>query len=344
MTAFTNFNPDGIIWSAGKHHIYVNGKPATVYVPPETIEPTYKRLKEKERIPLGIDHLSDEVLNKNEILAKMNLLDVGSAQRFGTDGENIYLLEGEVTNPLIHDLGLAGDLPSYSSVGRFTSTECERKDVDYVLTELDIERVDFVESGGCKVCKVGSQPDELILTSKLHTEVETMVEETQENETSQDIMESSDATEDQTSEQESTGNLELDAINKRLDKITASLSKVTSKIETEEQEKESKELKAKEADAKQKVEGYMEAGKSVPAEREALTELALNNPELFDKLMASRPKILKFEQLSNHAEASDSSEDETRVEDEDTEITVDELTEAPLLSSKDAKELVEREA
>lgn len=172
----TDFTPDGIIWSTGKRKTYVNGKPSTIYVPPESILPTYQRLVEKGSVPLGIDHLSDEVIAENKILAKMNLLDVGKAKRFGTDGKNIYLLEGEVTNQTIQELGLTGELPSYSSVGRFKSTECERQDVDYVVTELDINRVDFVEQGGCRVCKVGSQPDELILTSKLHHEVKEMVE------------------------------------------------------------------------------------------------------------------------------------------------------------------------
>ena len=328
------FTPDGIIWSSGKHNIYVNGKPSTVYVPPETILPTYQRLKSKGEIPIGIDHLSDDVLRSNKILAKMNLLDVGRGYDFGTDGENIYLLKGEITNPTIHDIGLTGELPSYSSVGRFKSTECERNDVDHVLTELDIERVDFVETGGCRICKVGAQPNELILTSKL-AEVETMEEE-QKIETTEPVQE---VKTEQVVEAQSTDvkeDTELQDVKEQLKTLAATLSSVTEKLELQEQEKEAQVLKAKEAELDTELEGYIEAGKALPVQKESLKKLAEKEPELVKELMASSPKIIKFEQISQKIEAEDSEEDVDAV-------TIDDLTGAPLLKAEEAKKIVDYE-
>ena len=325
------FTPDGIIWSSGKHNIYVNGQPSTVYVPQETILPTYQRLKAKGEVPLGIDHLSDDVLRNNEILAKMNLLDVGRGYDFGTDGENIYLLKGEINNPLIHDLGLTGELPSYSSVGRFKSTECERNDVDYVLTELDIDRVDFVEAGGCRICKVGAQPDELILTSKL-VEVKNMTKEEKIEKTTEEKVVEAQSTDT------TTEDTELQDVKEQLKTLSAALADVTSQLEARKKAEEEKVIAAKKAEIDTKVEGIIEAGKATPVEKEALMELAEKDMELFDKLMAAKPKILKFEQISQKIEAEDSTED-----DEDA-VTVDELTGAPLLKAKEAEKIVDYEA
>ena len=118
------------------------------------------------RMPIGIDHLSDSILEDNEILAKMNLLDVGSVSKVGTDGQSIYILDSELTNDQIKHLNSQGELPSYSIVGGMDAKPCPTGQADYVVKSIDVERVDIVEEGGCQVCKVGAQPDNLILTSK----------------------------------------------------------------------------------------------------------------------------------------------------------------------------------
>lgn len=161
---------DGRIWSAGMHHVFVNDEPSKVYVPEETIMDTFKSIRglidTEGRMPIGIDHLSDSVLSDNEILAKMNLLDVGSVSKVGTDGQSIYILDSELTNQQIKDLNMMGELPSYSIVGGMNAKPCPTGQADYVVESIDVERVDIVQEGGCQVCKVGAQPNELILTSK----------------------------------------------------------------------------------------------------------------------------------------------------------------------------------
>ena len=84
--------------------------------------------------------------------------------------------------------------------------------------------------------------------------------------------------------------------------------------------------------------GLFGGHKATPVEKKALMELAEKDMELFDKLMAAKPKILKFEQISQKIEAEDSTED-----DEDA-VTVDELTGAPLLKAKEAQKIVDYEA
>ena len=168
----TNGKPeiDGRIWSAGMHHVFVNDKPARVYVPEETIMNTFEGVRnliqDQGRLPIGIDHLSDDTLIENEILAKMNLLDVGSVSKVGTDGQSIYILDSELTNQQIRELNSQGELPAYSIVGAMDAKPCPSGQADYVVNSIDVERVDIVQDGGCQVCKVGAQPGELILTSK----------------------------------------------------------------------------------------------------------------------------------------------------------------------------------
>lgn len=171
---------DGRIWSAGLHHVFVNDKPARIYVPESTIMQTFgsiqKLIKDQGRMPIGIDHLSDSVLGENEILAKMNLLDVGDVTKVGTDGSSIYILDSELTNDAIKGLHQADELPAFSIVGAMDASPCPTGKADYVVNGIDVDRVDFVEEGGCSVCKVGAQPDELILTSRKSMEEYDMVE------------------------------------------------------------------------------------------------------------------------------------------------------------------------
>ena len=53
-------------WTTGTMNLWVNNKPAKVYVPPENPKQTYKKLQSKlskeGRIPIGIDHLPDNTI------------------------------------------------------------------------------------------------------------------------------------------------------------------------------------------------------------------------------------------------------------------------------------------
>jgi hypothetical protein len=166
----TSNSPDGRFWSKGIHHVYVDDKPARVYVPGDTLMDTFRsaqrKMKDEGKLKLGIDHLGDEILRDNQILDKMNLLDVGVVERIGMDGDSLYILESSVTDPKIKELHGEGELPAYSVVGSMTAKPCPTDKADYVLDTLNVERIDFVEEGGCQSCTVGATPDTLILTSK----------------------------------------------------------------------------------------------------------------------------------------------------------------------------------
>jgi hypothetical protein len=66
------------------------------------------------------------------------------------------------------------------------SKPCPSGKADYVLTSLDVERVDFVEEGGCQSCKVGVQPEGMILTAKISIKGEDSMSEEVVNETIQE--------------------------------------------------------------------------------------------------------------------------------------------------------------
>lgn len=162
--------PQGRIWSTGLHHVYVDDKPARVFVPQVTVYDTFQKLAEAVNngpgCRFGVDHLPQSIYEGNDILAKMNLHDVGSVERVVYDGESIYIDESHLTNLEIKRLHDSGELPAYSIVGKMEASPCPSERADYVLDKLVIERVDFVEEGGCQVCTTSALPGEIILTSK----------------------------------------------------------------------------------------------------------------------------------------------------------------------------------
>ena len=162
---------DGKVWGSGIHHVFVNDKPARVFVPEQTIIETFNNMKAKiaseGSIGLGIDHLGDDVLAENDILRKLNLLDVGSVSSIVTDGTGIYIKESNITNDAIRNLHEQGELPAYSIVGGMDAKPCPTGKADYVAEHIDVERIDIVGEGGCESCKVGVQPSDIILTAKL---------------------------------------------------------------------------------------------------------------------------------------------------------------------------------
>lgn len=169
----------GTIWAAGLHKPYVNDKPAKLYVPEETIPQAFQVMQEKIKseggIPLGIDHIPNHLLNAFPILKKLNLDDIGKATEIRTDGKRIYATKSEHTNPIIAELYARGDLPAYSIQASFDSADCPTGQADYVLKGIkDIKRIDYVNEGACKACKVGAVPDDMILTAKLSTEEKEM--------------------------------------------------------------------------------------------------------------------------------------------------------------------------
>lgn len=318
---------DGKVWSAGLHHVFVNDKPARVYVPTETIMNTFNDMKdtlEKEgSIGIGIDHLSDSVLQDNEILAKMNLLDVGSVGSIVTDGTGIYIKESNITNDAIRSLHEAGELPAYSIVGGMDAKPCPTGKADYIVEHINVERIDIVGEGGCESCKVGVQPSDVILTAKLSNEgdesmdinaSEAPVEEVKETEEVveepvEEVAEVEEVVEDKKEEVVEEPKEEPE---KEEEEVVAVEEEGPSEIE--DLKKEIKELKDMLGGKKPKVEAskstfdieseisaLIKAGKATPAMKEMLTKVAEQSEDAFKAMAASMPKFVSLKMESKLA-------------------------------------------
>lgn len=300
---------DGRIWSAGIHHVFVNDQPAKVYVPEETVMDTFNSIRSlidrEGRMPIGIDHLSNDVLADNEILSKMNLLDVGGVSKVGTDGSSIYILDSELNNDSIKQLNMQGELPSYSIVGAMDAKECPSGKADYVVQSIDVERVDFVEEGGCQVCKVGAQPNNLILTSKkadLHKEDNDMIEANEAVENIEEVkteeVEEVEAVEEKAveeqPEEEEVPEEEVVAIEEEPD-LVSELRKELAELKDEIKNLDGKKPKVSAKDAEAAVKQLIKAGRATPRMKDALVTLYETDLEAFNEMKASLPKMVTME-------------------------------------------------
>ena len=331
---------DGRIWSAGMHHVFVNDKPARVYVPEETIMDTFKSVRglieDQGRMPIGIDHLSDSTIEENEILKKMNLLDVGSVTKVGTDGRSIYILDSELTNDSIKSLNAMGEIPAYSIVGAMDAKPCPSGKADYVVKSIDVERVDFVEEGGCQVCKVGAQPDELILTSKSSKEEEIMVEANEapvdkavEEEVSEEAPveevaeEKPEVEEVKAEEEESEEEVEVE-VEEEPD-VVAELKKELAELKDEIKNLGGKKPKVEAGAAEEAVSELIKAGKALPKMKAGLVATYEADPEAFEKLAASMPKMVMMETKAKLAKVK--KEEREAKEAQDAELAEKEMAE-----------------
>jgi hypothetical protein len=308
-------NPDGKVWGSGMHHVWVNDKPARVYVPEDTVLDTFKQMQERirldKKIGLGIDHLSDEILENNQILSKLNLLDVGEINEIVTDGNGIYITDSKIHNDMIKTLHDEDALPSYSIVGSMESKPCPSGKADYVLTSLDVERVDFVEEGGCQSCKVGVKPEGMILTAKISIKgdnsmtevvnetiqdevVETPVDETvpvESVETKEEPIETETKTEPSEDEETVEVTEDVDTIEQMKEEI----KQLRELLETKKAPVEEVLVEAKDSfDAELEVKKLIKAGRALPSMKKSLLEVANVSEDAFRSMAASLPKMVKF--------------------------------------------------
>lgn len=323
---------DGRIWSAGMHHVFVNDKPAKVYVPEETIMDAFTSVRDlinrEGRMPIGIDHLSDSILSDNEILAKMNLLDVGSVSKVGTDGRSIYILDSELTNQQIKDLHSLGELPSYSIVGALDADKCPSGQADYVVKAINVERVDLVEEGGCQVCKVGAQPDNLILTSKKSMEefdmveaneapveevreTEEVVEEPVEEAVEEEVKEEEVVEDGVQEEVEEEGEEEVVEVEEESSDLAA-LRKEIADLKDELKDLGGKKPKVEAKAAEKAVSDLIKAGKALPRMKAGLIKTYEADPEAFETLAASMPKMVSMEAKAKLAKDAKKDEEDKK--------------------------------
>jgi len=321
---------DGKVWSAGLHHVFVNDKPARVYVPETTIMETFDNMKAKiaedGSIGLGIDHLSDDILADNDILRKLNLLDVGAVSSVVTDGTGIYIKESNITNDAILNLHEAGELPAYSIVGGMDAKPCPTGKADYVVEHIDVERIDIVGEGGCESCKVGVQPSDIILTAKLSNKGDEIMDVNASEAPVEEVKETpvvEEEPKEEVAEEKVEEVVEDGMQNKEVVKEEEDIKEEEEVVAVEEPVSEIEELKKEIAELKDMLGGkkpkveaskpesdfdidseitaLIKAGKATPAMKEMLTKVAEESEDAFRAMAASMPKFVSMKMESKLA-------------------------------------------
>ena len=300
------------IWMKGDMHLWVNNEPAHVYVPESNIPLTYKklqsRLSKEGSIPIGIDHLPDNIIEANPILKKLDLLNIGEITQISHANDSIIIEEATITNPLLQQLYNDGELDMVSIVATSTTSECPKGDYDYIVDTTDITRVDIVEKGACTECNIPKPTDSSDTVVYARYSIK---ENQEENNMAEEItMEAIEKLLDE----------KIAPINERLDVIEENID-----IESNEGNEETEEVKAMKAKiAKQqqelantKVDAYITNGKILPAEKEAMVKLCAADSESFDNLMKVTPvKIDLKTRKSLLAGDSEDDDDDTLTDDE----------------------------
>ena len=134
--------------------MWLDKKPTYVRATAESVKKDYEILQENLPIQIGIDHLDDDILAKNKILQKMNLLDVGIITAVKLENDSIKIAEAKITNPTIQALYDAGELDDFSIVSDMYVRPCPTGKADAIEDYSVINRVDFVGKGACKTCQV----------------------------------------------------------------------------------------------------------------------------------------------------------------------------------------------
>lgn len=285
---------DTKIWTKGKMNLFVNNEPQEVYVTRENVLNAYKDLQSTltndGSVPIGIDHLPEAVIKASPVLEKLDLLNVGTitAVGFNATDDSIEIKEATLTNPLIKDLYLKGELDSVSIVAPATVKTCPQNDDVLIVEKTTINRVDIVGEGACPTCKI-TKP----------TNTEDFVYARKPINTNTEV---NDMAEDETITMENIQALLDEALNPVTEKLTAIEERVAALEEKpaddegkpgEEKDDEIKAAKAEAAEAL--VDAQIMAGKVVPAQKEAMTKLALADTESFKALMKDAPIIVDLE-------------------------------------------------
>lgn len=298
--------------------LYVNNKPAHVHVPDSNVKEAYEnlqsRLSTEGSIPIGIDHLSDNIVTSNPILAKLDLLNVGNITEIEYANDTISIVEAELTNPLIRQLYEDGELDMVSIVADSTTSECPQ-DYDYIVDTTDITRVDIVEKGACPTCNIPKPTDssETVVYARysIQEEEETiMAEEALTAEAVQEIIDTA-----------------LNPIKEQLDKQDKRLEALESSADDskpEDGEEETEEVKAMKAEieslkaekAEAQVDSLIAQGKLTPAMKDASVKLCAMDSTAFDEMYKEAPVIVDLDQRES-LHAGDSGNDPEELDEDD---------------------------
>ena len=280
-------------WTTGPMHLWIDNKPAHVYVPEDNVKQTYEnlqsRLSKEGHIPIGIDHLPDNIIKANPILAKLNLLNVGEITKIQYADDTIKIAEAELTNPQIRNLYEAGELDMVSIVATSNVSECPQN-YDYIVNTTDITRVDIVEKGACPTCNIPKphdNDDDTVVYARYSIQI--MEENNMSDLTKEDIKAIFDESID-------------DKLAPMQEQINTLLAREPADTGDEgptvnDDDETVKEMEARIADLKKesataKVDNFIAQGKIFPSKKETMVELCASNSELFDELMKDAPVMI----------------------------------------------------
>lgn len=291
-------------------HLWVNNKPAKVYVPKTNIKTAYEllqsRLSKEGKIPIGIDHLPDNIIEANPILAKLDLLNVGEITKIEYADDTIKIVEAELTNPLIRSLYEAGELDMVSIVANSTTSECP-KNYDYIVNTTDITRVDIVEKGACKTCNIPKpqSSDSTVVYARYSIYTTT---QTEDNIMAEEI--TMEAIEELLDKKLKPIDERLTALEKRDEDPKPQdedekLKAMEARIAELEKDQEASELKAAEAI----VDMAIMAGKRTPAQKDAEVKLCAADTEAYKETIKNSEVIVSLDERISLL-AGDSEEDD----------------------------------
>ena len=305
------------IWTKGPMNLWVNNEPAKVYVPETNVQSTYNtlqsRLSKQGSIPIGIDHLADNIIEANPILKKLDLHNVGEITEISYANDTITIEEAELTNPQIKALYEAGELDMVSIVANSTTSECPN-DYDYIVETTDITRVDIVEKGACPTCNIPKPQSSDSTVVYARYSIQTTQKE-------DNIMAEEITMEAITKAIDKALDEKLAPINDRLDVIEDNIE-IKEDPQDEDESEEVKAMKAEIAELKAqrataRVDMFIAEGKILPAQKEAYVELCASNAAQFEEAMKDAPVIVDLDiKKSIQAGSSDGDTDPEPTEDE----------------------------
>lgn len=298
MLENTNF------WESGRLDLFLNNKPTHAYIPPRDVQKVFNLARSKiandGKIPIGIDHLPEDIINNNPILKKLNLLDVGyiSAVEYDPTLNKTRIKEATLTNPLIKKLYDDGELEAVSIVSQVHASDCPQQEGLKVIDTERLDRVDIVAVGACESCNIPKPTgSNMVYARKPLKEETTMADE---NITIEQIEELLDKKLDEKLEEK------LEPLNEKIESIEDLIEEDEADEETPEDETdevaamraELEALKKENAEkvalaaASAKVDLAIRQGKIKPCDKETMTAFAMNSSEAFDNYIKDADVIV----------------------------------------------------
>ena len=162
----------GVVWGAGTHGLHVNGEPTNVFVPEDTVQPTFSHLQDAleagDPPGIGVDHFDGLAADNVPVAADTGLLEIGEAADFdlSADERQIVMTDSDLTNPQAQQVAASGgfDGLDYSIVGDILlatdadGTPRTNDDGALVVDAVRINRVDVVDDGAVESASVGNVP------------------------------------------------------------------------------------------------------------------------------------------------------------------------------------------